>query len=169
MNTTDQYQTPPTETDEVQTSVMTIRLPKELHAEIARRADMVDRSVSWFVRNALQVQLESLATREACGIDHLKPLETEWARDDERGCCGHTYELATTFVLPATDAGDLIAYDIEDFVRSTVAGAGARDICQRLISLAGMRMDTRNCLGEGIGTVPPGLIEFDPAMLSPLG
>lgn len=77
------------EHDDVQ---FTLRLPHPLHAEITRRANEVDRSLNWYIRNALSVAVEGLGNRDAQYPDPL-PDRTD-------GACGHQYSATFQFAMP---------------------------------------------------------------------
>lgn len=53
----------PTGPDDAPSKSVSVRLPVALLDDINRRADAVDRSFSWYVRNALQVMVEGLNDR----------------------------------------------------------------------------------------------------------
>lgn len=111
-------------------------LPPDLHAEVTKRAEELERSISWYIRNTLQVSLQSPSM-----ADPSKPLADLWAISDEAGKpSGHTYEVTVAFALPAIGNNhDYAAYDIRDALIATVVDMGARDPVTRLISLCGMQ------------------------------
>lgn len=123
--------------------VVSVRLPDELLHELSRRADEVDRSLSWYIRNALQVTVEGLNRAYDDGAVPEGPLAEKWAISKQAGTGGHTYEIQTTFLLPYVGEADNDAYDVRDAVVHQIYLSGARDVVARLLSLGGLGMDTR--------------------------
>lgn len=79
-------------TDAESTRVLSLRLPNDLADEIQRRADEIDRSVSWYAKNALKVMLEQLISK------YPDPLPE---REDGAGAARFTATFA--FAMPNYD------------------------------------------------------------------
>jgi hypothetical protein len=122
--------------------VVSLRLPNDLADELVRRADEVDRSLSWYCRNALQVTIEGL-NRVHDGEAPEGPLAEQWGIAKQAGMGGHTYEVGFTFLLPPIGEPDYVAFDIRDQMIHTAYQLGARDVVSRIISLCGMADDKR--------------------------
>lgn len=72
--------------------VLSIRLPNDLADEIVRRADEVDRSTSWYIKNALQVMVEQLQTSN---LRYPDPLP-----ESESGQCPSRFTATFDFRMP---------------------------------------------------------------------
>lgn len=128
--------------------VISIRLSDDLYDAIHERAEEVDRSMNWIIKNWLQVMRERL---EASTID--SPVNTparfasEWAAADERGSCGHSYGVHVSFSLPAVVDADFAAYDTAGAIRQICELMGGRNVTTDMMSYAPLQEDTREVGG----------------------
>lgn len=65
-------------------------------------------------------------------------IEEGWKVMADSGSCGRTFEITTTFVLPAMDRSDQWAYAARDAMRHALHDLGGHDIVTRLIALGSL-------------------------------
>jgi hypothetical protein len=96
----------------------------------------------WFIAHCIAIGEGRASHTYASRLRQV--IDEGWEVMAQTGSCGRSFEITTTFVLPAVDRGDQWAYEARDVMRRALHDLGCHDVVTRLIALGSLDADRRD-------------------------